>query len=67
MMLAIIYIAGFVSFFGMFMRYYVNDHGNAMEADGLNDALLIAFLIGLVWPVVLLAMFAMWIGPRLGL
>ena len=67
MILALIYIGGFVSFFGMFMRYYVNDHGATMEADGLNDALLIAFLIGLLWPLVLIGMFAMWIGPRLGL
>ena len=65
--IAVIYCIGFVTFFGMFMRYYINDHGNTMQADGLNDALLIAFLIGLLWPVVLIAMFAMWIGPRLGL
>jgi hypothetical protein len=64
---AVIYIAGFVTFFGMFMRYYVNDHGNTMQADGLNDALLIAFLIGLLWPVVLICMFFMWLAPKVGI
>lgn len=67
MVLAIIYCAGFVTLFYAFMRYYVSDRYDGFDADGLGDAVALAFLMATIWPVVLIIMVFTWIGPRIGL
>ena len=65
--IAIIYCAGFVTLFYAFMKYYVADHAREFNDETLTEAVLVAFLIALLWPLMLVMMFLMWLGPRLWL
>jgi hypothetical protein len=63
--LAIIYIGGFVTFFYMFMRYYVNERYDGFTADSLAEATALAFLIATIWPAAIIIMAIMFVGKFL--
>ena len=65
--LAIVYCVGFVTFFYIFVKYYLLDIGREINAETIIEGVWVALLGAVLWPLVLIGFLFMWLAPRIGL